>query len=65
MVVSVRMAPTGPHVRVLCLWLVELLCEGLRGMALPEEVCHWEQALKFQKPHDRPKPVLPSTLNKI
>ena len=26
-----------------------IVWEGLRGVALLEEVCHWEKALRFQK----------------
>ena len=31
--------------------------EGLGGMALLEEVCHWREVLGFQKP--KPTPVIP------
>ena len=29
--------------------------EGLGGVALLEEVCHWEWALRFQKAHSNPR----------
>jgi hypothetical protein len=37
-----------------CMYVCLYVWEGLGGMALTEEVCHWEWTLKFQKTHTIP-----------
>lgn len=54
-----RMAPQRPVCLNACSLIGRTVWKGLRGIALLEDVCHWGQALGFQKPMQFPVSSLP------